>query len=95
LFVLRRVCTVVFVLGRIYTMMLMVDEVEHWEGVELELRPGGVAVCSLLNPFRLVGFTIQRQAILIPSPELGQIPSSFTLVLRPPPEPETRPLVCE
>ena len=53
---------------------------------EFKLRPGRVIVCGMLNPFRLVRLAIQRQAVLSPSPELGQISSGFTLVLCPSPE---------
>lgn len=46
LFILRRVCTVVFVLGRIYTVMLMIDEVEP--GVSVSDEPSRVN-CARTN----------------------------------------------
>jgi len=84
-----------FVLGCVCTVIFVVDEVEHWEGLEFELRPSGVAVCSLLNPFGLIRLAVQRQTFLSSSPKFSQVHSSFTFVLRPPPESETRPLVRE
>ena len=56
------------------------------ELTEFELRPGGITVCSLLNPFRLVRLAVQGQVILSPIPEFGQIQRCFTLILRPSPE---------
>jgi len=84
-----------FVLGRVCTMVWVIDEVEHWESLEFELRPGRVAMRSLLNPFRLARLPVQRQALLSPSPKLDQIHGGFTFVLSPSPESETRPLVRE